>query len=93
MSNGSLGFSFIESTEKIKGKLKMSKPKNPVQIVPLSMHNEQPTNNNYNGVDEDDGDDSGLANVDFSPPPPPLSSGFQKTIDADDNDMPNMSNI
>lgn len=78
MSNSSLGFSFIESTEKIKGKLKPKKttPKPPVApvIEPFDINEE--TTPSLHDTDSDD-----LADVDFSPPPKPESSGVQKTKD------------
>jgi len=90
MSNTSLGFSFIESTDKIKGKLKSKKseskasqpiietyestqstqsPQSPQSTQPLYLDHE----------DNEDNEDNELANVDFSPPPKPVSSGVERT--------------
>jgi hypothetical protein len=74
MSNSSLGFSFIESTNKIKEKLKPKKK--PIKIP-------EPVMEEFKGgpdlEPEMEGDDDGeLANVDFSPPPKPESSGVER---------------
>lgn len=78
MSHSSLGYSFIESTDKIKEKLKPKKKVNikqelPKPEIPVNKESELLLN-----VQEDE-DDSGLANVDFSPPPKPESSGVVRT--------------
>ena len=78
MSHSSLGYSFIETTDKIKEKLKPKKKANikqelPKPEIPVNKESELLLN-----VQEDE-DDSGLANVDFSPPPKPESSGVMRT--------------
>ena len=73
MSNSSLGYSFIEGTDKIKEKLKTKKPQ---MIVKEEV-------NDINEQGDSD-DDSGLANVDFSPPPKPESSGVERTKQRED---------
>ena len=84
MSNGSLGFSFIETTEKIKGKLKQKtkevKKKTPMPKAPVAPVIEQfDVDNEISGSDDDIDDDGSLADVSFSPPPKPESSGVEKT--------------
>jgi hypothetical protein len=73
MSNCSLGYSFVENTDTIKGKLKTktkTEPKkSPSPSPKLQLE--------YN-------DDSELADVDFSPPPKPVSSGVEKTRELED---------
>jgi hypothetical protein len=113
MSNSSLGFAFIESTEKIKGKLKTKKSKDvddmsmanmpvakmpmakmPVAKMPMAkmpvanmpMAKMPVANMPVAPVspvmepfqNEDDSEDEELANVDFSPPPKPESSGVER---------------
>jgi len=84
MSNSSLGFSFIESTEKIKGKLKQKtkevKRKAPMPKAPVApvIENFDVHNEMMSSEDEND-DNGGLADVDFSPPPKPESTGVEKT--------------
>lgn len=83
MSNSSLGYSFIESTNKIKEKLK-PKPKREIKKhVPLRPPS--PILEEFQGapdlepeIQDDDGE---LANVDFSPPPKPQSTGVERTKD------------
>ena len=84
MSNSSLGFSFIESTEKIKGKLKQKtkevKKKAPMPKAPVAPVIEQfDVHNEMSGSDDENNDDGSLADVNFSPPPKPESSGVEKT--------------
>jgi len=88
MSNSSLGFSFIESTEKIKGKLKQ-KSKQVKNRAPMPKAPVAPVIENFDvqnemmgmSSDEENDDSGGLADVDFSPPPKPESSGVQRTKD------------
>jgi hypothetical protein len=75
MSNGSLGFSFIESTDKIKEKLKV-KAKAPVRSPSPVIEEFQGTPDLEPETQDEDGE---LANVSFSPPPKPESSGVQRT--------------
>ena len=99
MSNTSLGFSFIESTDKIKGKLKSKKSgvKAPQPLVETyqqpdlshsshSSHsreslylNNEDTQDTEDTEETEDTEDNELANVDFSPPPKPQSSGVERT--------------
>ena len=76
MSNGSLGYSFIESTDKIKEKLKAKKQ--PAKVRALS-----PVREEFKGIPdlepETQDEDGELANVDFSPPPKPESTGVERT--------------
>lgn len=82
MSNSSLGFSFIESTEKIKGKLKQKtkevKRKAPAPKAPVAPVIEEFDVHNEIELSDSD-EDGGLADVNFSPPPKPESSGVEKT--------------
>jgi|TARA_B110001469_G_C9623367_1_gene310899 hypothetical protein len=77
MSNGSLGYSFIESTDKIKEKLKV-KAKANAPVRPPS-----PIIEAFHGTPdlepETQDEDGELANVSFTPPPKPESSGVQRT--------------
>lgn len=92
MSNTSLGFSFIESTDKIKGKLKSkkseSKASQPIIETYESTQSSQSTQSTQSTqaresqplyLDHEDNEDHELANVDFSPPPKPVSSGVERT--------------
>ena len=74
MSNSSLGFSFIESTDKIKGKLKSKKKE--VRVTEPVVEQFQGTPDLEPESQDDDGE---LANVDFSPPPKPQSTGVERT--------------
>lgn len=88
MSHSSLGFSFIESSDKIKEKLKPKKKMTKVSMPSASMPTapvrppspepllESFQNNSSSDSESEDGD---LANVDFSPPPKPESAGVQRT--------------
>ena len=83
MSNCSLGYSFVENTDSIKEKLKTKNTKSkqtssPPQSAPVSVS--PPVN--Y------DSDSSDLADVDFSPPPKPVSSGVERTKEVE-NKQPN----
>ena len=79
MSNSSLGYSFIEGTDKIKEKLKSKKHNNDDNPV-MKAANPRVVEN-FELPSEPEEDESGLANVDFSPPPKPESSGVEKTKD------------
>jgi hypothetical protein len=91
MSNSSLGFSFIESTEKIKERLKPKKgrdikrkapmPKAPVAPVAPLIENFDVHDEMLSGDEGDNEDGGGLADVNFNPPPKPESTGVQKTKD------------
>lgn len=80
----SLGYSFIESTQNIKEKLK---PKSKTEVkAPMPTRPVRPPSPVYENFQNNDGSDSdsedgGLANVDFSPPPKPESSGVARTKD------------
>lgn len=85
MSHSSLGYSFIESTDKIKEKMK-KKPEKKITAgesagrgTRLPEHTPKtPLLEEFTPM-EDEEDDSGLANVDFAPPPKPESSGVERT--------------
>lgn len=77
MSHSSLGYSFIESTDKIKEKLK---PKKMTNVKKSEQKNPLPTIDISDSFEEIE-EDSGLANVDFSPPPKPESIGTIRTED------------
>ena len=83
MSNSSLGYSFIETTDKIKGKLKSKKketPKAPVRpVAPVAPV--APVIEAFEMNSDSESDHEELANVDFSPPPKPESSGVERTKD------------
>ena len=84
MSHSSLGFSFVESSDKIKEKLKPKKKisKAPMPTAPVRPPSPKPVIENFqNDSSDSDSEDGGLANVDFSPPPKPQSSGVQRTKD------------
>jgi len=80
MSNGSLGYSFIESTDKIKEKLKLK----PQELKEKRKgRGESPIIEDFHGVPdlepETHDEDGELADISFSPPPKPESSGVQRT--------------
>lgn len=82
MSNSSLGYSFIEGTNKIKGKLKPKKKETKTQAP---IRSPSPILEEFQGTPdlepEVQNDDDELANVDFSPPPKPQSTGVERTKD------------
>jgi hypothetical protein len=89
MSNTSLGFSFIESTDKIKGKLKPKKKEvkmpqpaieeRPEQRLPIEPQHSPEIQTYEESYLNNEDEDEELANVDFSPPPKPQSSGVERT--------------
>lgn len=87
MSHSSLGFSFVENSDKIKEKLKPKKkkiskaPMPSAPVRPPSPSGAQIIENFQNDNSDSDSEDGELANVDFSPPPKPESSGVQRTKD------------
>ena len=84
MSHSSLGFSFLESTEKIKEKLKPKKraiKKAPMPSAPVRPPSPLVESFQSDDISDSDMDDGELASVDFSPPPKPESSGVERTKD------------
>ena len=80
MSGSSLGFSFVESSDKIKGKLKTKVAAKKVELPKAPV---APVIENFDVQSDYDDDDNSeeLANVEFSPPPKPESTGVQRTKD------------
>ena len=84
MSNSYLGYSFIESTDKIKEKLKpkMKMTKSKLAALPKAPVAPVEDTNIPSGYDDSDVEShDGLADVDFAPPPKPESTGVQRTKD------------
>jgi hypothetical protein len=80
MTSSSLGYSFIENTDIIKEKLvKKIKPQKVVEKFT------QPKQSKQSNSDYELDDESELADVDFSPPPKPISTGVEKTKDLEES--------
>jgi hypothetical protein len=75
MGHSSLGYSFIESTDKIKEKLKPKKATNALKKTKKEPLPSVEESNTFEEIEED----TELANIDFSPPPKPESIGAIRT--------------